>query len=140
MKKYDKLIKCPGIYLIAHNINILYIGSSKDVIKRIKTHQSQIKRPKGHPNYLLKHHLKRLKINPNELTYSVLWDTSQPLPQLLQLTWGADRLKVLEQYYHNLYLPECAIGVPHLPTASDQFKLYMFDRIVRQARFGGLAT
>lgn len=100
---------------------MLYVGSSKDLLVRIRTHQRHLRKGK-HPNRYLRSYLKQRKLKLESLTFSVL-ELCQP-----------EDLLIAEQAWHNQLMPWAAMDVPDLATASDAFKLFVFSRILQRAR------
>jgi predicted GIY-YIG superfamily endonuclease len=110
-----------GVYLISCDETPLYIGSSKDLCRRLQEHRRSILKGK-HPNRHLRAYLKRAKINLDALTWSVLGLCSEA------------ELKKLEQIQTNYYLPICCDDVADLETADDSFKLFIFSRLFQRSR------
>ena len=108
-----------GIYRITSGEDTLYVGQSKNVIKRIKDHQRQLNAGK-HPNRLLQ---RRYDFNP-DFNYECL----EIVPDV------GNALLEQEQWAHNLYLPLMAEDVPCLALATDKFKLHIFSKVLGQAR------
>jgi hypothetical protein len=115
-----RLIKS-GIYLISYNNINLYVGSSKDIITRIKRHISDLK--SKHPNEYLRAFLKKNKLKASDLTFSCLQIVKNPSDLLIE-----------EQYFQNTLLPICNVLPADLSAASPTFKLLTYDKIHKKAK------
>lgn len=115
------MVRYSGVYCISHGATTLYVGSTKDICRRLGEHRRAILKGK-HPNRHLRSYLKRNRIELDKLEWSVLG-----------LCPGS-QLKSLEQIWHNDLLPACCDDVPSLEDASDEFKLFIFSRILQKSR------